>query len=124
MLSYSIQVLFLYAIIKKTKGRKELEQQEYPNLYIDGLKVYLSQDVEKYYIYNFRRNLIQWPKYNLPGIKRIKGLEIIPHNNYSISNLSDMIIIPTKIRVTLMCLVCISVVVHTMYIFRKKKHNS
>ena len=109
---------------KKTKGRKELEQQEYPNLYIDGLKVYLSQDVEKYYIYNFRRNLIQWPKYNLPGIKRIKGLEIIPHNNYSISNLSDMIIIPTKIRVTLMCLVCISVVVHTMYIFRKKKHNS
>lgn len=79
---------------EKTNGRKEIEQQEYPNLYIDGLKVIMPSNVGKFYIYNFKRRLIQWPKDEIPGMVKIKGLEFVPENEFAVSNKSNLIIIP------------------------------
>lgn len=80
----------------KTKNRKELSQQEYPNLYIDGLKVYMPDNVDSYSIYNFNRRILQWPKDSIPGIKRIRKFELIPSKKLLVSNMNTLVEIPQK----------------------------
>lgn len=80
---------------EKTDERLELSVQEYPNIYIDGLTVDMT-DTEKYYIYRFNRGLLQWPKDSIPGLRSIKRFRFVPDNGkqLEISNLQSMVKYP------------------------------
>ena len=54
----------------RTQERKELEVQQFPNLFIDGLKIDMPKGIDTYYIYNFRKNILITPE--VKGIKKIK----------------------------------------------------
>ena len=68
----------------KTEERFELAQQEYPNLYIDGLNIYMPDDVDVYYIYKFRKDLLQFQSKTVQGLLRMKGIKFIPSDKKSL----------------------------------------
>lgn len=68
---------------ESTTERKELSRQEYPNLYIDGLKIVGG---EPYYIYLFEKKAIQWPNDDVPGIKRIKNVSFVANDRQTLYN--------------------------------------
>ena len=61
----------------RTTWRKELEVQEFPDLYIDGLKILMPSDVDNYYIYSLKNKKIQWPQDNIPDIKKMQGFKYV-----------------------------------------------
>lgn len=61
-----------------TNERQELAKQEYPNLYIKGLKVIGN---ESYYIYSFEDKLLQWPDETIPNIKQLKRVVFETNEN-------------------------------------------
>lgn len=64
---------------RNMESRKELQKQEFPNLYIDGLKIKMQERLDHYYIYKFNRHLIQWPNDSIPGLIKIKRLKFVPN---------------------------------------------
>lgn len=62
-----------------TKSRSELSLQQFPNLYIDGLKIDMPDGLDTYYIYNFRKNIIITPE--VEGIRRVRRIEFISKKN-------------------------------------------
>lgn len=63
----------------RTKERSELSLQQFPNLYIDGLKIDMPDGIDTYYIYNFRKNIIITPE--VEGIRRVRRIEFISKKN-------------------------------------------
>jgi hypothetical protein len=59
----------------KTDGRSELSKQEFPNLYISGLKIDMPDNADVYYLYRFKKKLFQSPIDNVSGIKQLKGVK-------------------------------------------------
>ena len=59
---------------ENTDGRLELSKQEYPNLYINGLKIDMPDNSDVYYLYKFKKKLFQSPFNNVPGIIQIKNV--------------------------------------------------
>ena len=65
---------------EKTGGRLELSKQEYPDLYIDGLKIYMPDNTDVYYLYKFRKHLLRSTVDKVPDVKRMKGIKFIAKN--------------------------------------------
>lgn len=65
---------------EKTNERCELRVKEYPNLYINGLTLEISDDIDTYYIYNIHRKMLALPQDSIPGVKQLKGISF---KNYS-----------------------------------------
>ena len=63
-----------------TAGREELKQKSFPDLYIDGLTVFLPRGVKNYYTYNLKRQVLKWPQDNIPGLKKYKRFKIVLEN--------------------------------------------
>lgn len=61
-----------------TSERAELKKQEYPNLSIDGLTIYMPEDVNQYFIYKFGKNIKQSPLDQTPNLIRYKNVKMIP----------------------------------------------
>ncbi len=110
---------------EKTNNRMELSLQEYPNLYIDGMKVYLPDGVDNYYIYMFKRRILQWPKDSIPGIKRIRRFELIPPKSLIESNVQNLIEVPEKYARHLVMIGCSGVLMMCigLYYIKKRKCN-
>lgn len=64
----------------RTKGRAELKKQEFPDLYIDGLKIFLQGDAREYFIYKIGKKMMGLPQDKIPGIKEVKNM-IVNHNH-------------------------------------------
>jgi len=65
----------------RTKGRSELRKQEFPDVYIDGLKIYLQNDVCEYYIYKIGRKMMGLPQDIIPGVRDVK--DVIVNRNFN-----------------------------------------
>ena len=63
----------------RTKERSELSLQQFPNLYIDGLKIDMPDGIDTYYIYNFRKNIIITPE--VEGVRMVRRVEFISKRN-------------------------------------------
>jgi hypothetical protein len=70
-----------------TGERAELSRQEYPNIYINGLKIDLPKEENNYYIYKFRTNALH--STNIEGIRKVKKVRFISTGNKKI-NLVDI----------------------------------
>ena len=61
-----------------TSERAELKKQEYPNLSIDGLTIYMPEDLNKYHIYKFSKKIKQRPIDLIPNLIRYRNVKMIP----------------------------------------------
>lgn len=66
-----------------TGERAELSRQEYPNLYINGLKIELPKEENNYYIYRFRPNTLL--STYIEGIHRVKRIKFLSAGNKKIN---------------------------------------
>lgn len=62
---------------KLTTGREEIRQQEYPDIYIKGLTVYLPDGLTDFYMYNTRKGVLKWPNDNIPCLRRVKNFRVV-----------------------------------------------
>lgn len=64
-----------------SKGRKELLLKEFPDLYIEGLTIFMPSYINDYYIYKFSSNQLEWPKDNIPFLKKADGINYIKNTD-------------------------------------------
>ena len=58
-----------------SKSRKELQNKEFPNLYINGIRIKKSNEQDKFYIYKFNGHYLEWPNDTIPGLIQIKRIK-------------------------------------------------
>lgn len=60
-----------------TGERSELNIQRYPNLFINGLTVYLNEEGLAYYSYKAPKKMLDWNQATMPGNTKIKNLKFV-----------------------------------------------
>ena len=104
----------------KTNERDEISKQQYPNLYIDGLRIDMSDELDVYYIYKFRNNILTFP--NIEGIKKIRSVKFSKRR----CKLEPIDTRNQRVILSLGCLTLFGVgfTIYSLYVDRLKKRRS